>query len=180
MKTIRSNKKGFGIHSPFVYNLVTNVLFVPAGYYIFDEIEKLEKSKQEKFQLKRLFRLLNFFQPGNVCFDDNLSDEEIFLLQKFNSEATFKNIDFEWFNMDETVDLAEKRFFILGDISELPKINIANFGKWFFFKKTNTRRKNLIFKPLFDNESGVILIEFFNEVLIIFEKKFPSQHYVIK
>ena len=180
MKTIRSNKKGFRIHSPFVYNLVTNVLFIPAVFYVFEEIEKLEISKQEKLQLKQLFRLLNYFQPGLIYFDESLSDEEIIFIQKFNSEAIFKKIDVENFYKAEVADRVEKSFFILGDASELLKRNIANLGKWFFLKKTKKRRKNLIFETLFEKEDGVIFIELFYADLIIFDKKFPSQHYVIK
>jgi hypothetical protein len=49
------HKRGYGIHSPFVFDLVTNVLRERAEYYAFREIEPVGKREQACSRL--LFRL---------------------------------------------------------------------------------------------------------------------------
>lgn len=53
------SKRGYGIHSPFAFNLVTNIINVddPCYYYCFHKIEKLRSSISRK--KKQIFRLNN-------------------------------------------------------------------------------------------------------------------------
>jgi len=74
-------RKGYGIHSPFMYSLITKVIEENSPYYIFEDIEKERKrllsQKNETGILTRketqsknygalLFRLVNFFKPTTV------------------------------------------------------------------------------------------------------------------
>ena len=67
-KTIKSTKWGRGIHSPFVYRLVTGILFSKYPYYAFGEIKQIATSVKERQTLESIFRLLDFFQPGQIYF----------------------------------------------------------------------------------------------------------------
>lgn len=74
-------RKGFGIHSPFVYNLITKVVEEKLAYYSFEEIEKFRKQLLTQNDLigritKKetqpanfgafLFRIMNFFKCESV------------------------------------------------------------------------------------------------------------------
>jgi predicted O-methyltransferase YrrM len=74
-------RKGYGVHSPFVYSLITKVIEEKASFYAFDEIEKLRKemltveNPRIRLILKEtqhrnygalLFRIVNFFKCRTV------------------------------------------------------------------------------------------------------------------
>jgi predicted O-methyltransferase YrrM len=74
-------RKGYGVHSPFTYNLITKVIEERTPYYVFDDIENFrkellaaEKKKtsvtaketQHKNYGALLFRLVNFFKCNSV------------------------------------------------------------------------------------------------------------------
>jgi predicted O-methyltransferase YrrM len=74
-------RKGFGVHSPFVYNLITKVIEEKTSYYAFEEIENFRKNlltgndeisfitakeTQSANYGAFLFRMVNFFKCRNV------------------------------------------------------------------------------------------------------------------
>lgn len=70
--------KGHGVHSPFAFDLITNVLCSPYKYYAFEDIDKHIWRNEALFKKKGLdpdvitrfnyttFRLINHFKPENV------------------------------------------------------------------------------------------------------------------
>jgi len=74
-------RKGHGVHSPFIYNLITKVIEEKTPYYFFEDIENFRKEllnaenpvntitakeTQPKNYGALLFRLVNFFKCRNV------------------------------------------------------------------------------------------------------------------
>ena len=74
-------RKGHGVHSPFIYNLITKVIEEKTPYYVFEDIENFRKEllncenpiniltakeTQTKNYGALLFRLVNFFKCSNI------------------------------------------------------------------------------------------------------------------
>jgi predicted O-methyltransferase YrrM len=74
-------RKGYGVHSPFVYSLITKVIEEKASFYAFDEIEAVRKEMintynplshltiketQHRNYGALLFRMVNFFKCNSV------------------------------------------------------------------------------------------------------------------
>jgi hypothetical protein len=179
LKIIRSNKKGHRIHSPFVYRLVTSVLF---GNTVFSAIEKSEDfkiDKVEKLWLTLLFRLLNEFQPEKIICMAEISENIIQLMKN-----TFAGTEFifpETKNKGEIQTAISTYPFVIADENSFqPDFKFKQNSVW-FIKKNNKRGKSgQFFQTLPELENGRITIELTNAVIVIVDNKFPSQDYVIK
>ncbi len=67
----KKQSKGHGIHSPFAFDIITNVLNGPYSYYAFTDIpESFPYSKGESKKIKKFnhlsFRLVNHFKATNI------------------------------------------------------------------------------------------------------------------
>ena len=61
------HKRGYGVHSPFVFDLITNVIKEKAIYYDFERIESKGNIREKERKLYRLlFRLAEYFSYRNV------------------------------------------------------------------------------------------------------------------
>lgn len=63
------HKRGFGVHSPFVFDLITNVIKEKAVYYDFQVVESQGKIREKERKLYRmLFRLVDYFSYRKIVF----------------------------------------------------------------------------------------------------------------
>lgn len=58
--------RGFGIHSPFAYDLIVNTLRQKLPYYKYKLIDRIVCADMTASRLKLIFRLVVRFQPANV------------------------------------------------------------------------------------------------------------------
>lgn len=64
---------GYGVHSPFAFHLITQVIYSPGRYYAYDRLDRLHSPTERLLRPRRravcrlLFRLANFVQPGRIC-----------------------------------------------------------------------------------------------------------------
>jgi hypothetical protein len=108
--------KGHGIHSPFAYQLITNVIRSPHEYYAFSEIEKtlLNNNKLTRTFNRLSFRLVHHFGAKSVLeinAKDNINTKFI--------EAANKNVRCTSVNAPEKYDAV----FIYSGDDEMPDID---------------------------------------------------------
>ena len=83
------NRCGYGVHSPFAFNLITQVIYQSTPYYKYKDLEAeekrlaLEKDKHWRYEPKKvkqfLFRLVNYTQPGTVVDAGTLAASALYL-----------------------------------------------------------------------------------------------------
>lgn len=83
------HRRGYGVHSPFAFNFITNVIYERTPYYKYDELlaSQKEQAKQkdcgwdyETGKVKRLlFRVVNYCQPVTIVDAGCLSASSLYL-----------------------------------------------------------------------------------------------------
>ena len=67
------HRRGYGVHSPFAFALITQVVYSPGRYYAYDRLNRLHSRADRLLRPRRravcrlLFRLANFVQPARIC-----------------------------------------------------------------------------------------------------------------
>ena len=179
MKTIRSNKKGFGIHSPFVYHLVTEVLFSFPDFYAFKEIDHLNIKTYEKQRLRILFRLLSHFQPEKIMLVGEMSENDILILKKAVSDNEVEIVNVLTNDAEFQQFLKYYPFVIFEKYPDLELKNSDMNSVWFIKKNNSNKIPGQTFQ-LMRNGYGIVTIKLHHSEIIIFDKRFPDQDYVIK
>lgn len=83
------HRRGYGVHSPFAFNFITNVIYERTPYYKYDEllVSQKEQARQkdcgwdyETGKVKRLlFRVVNYCQPVTIVDAGCLSASSLYL-----------------------------------------------------------------------------------------------------
>ncbi|MDE6347502.1 MAG: hypothetical protein K2L60_02285 [Bacteroides sp.] len=80
---------GYGVHSPFAFNLITHVIYEKTSYYKYEDLAKAQKQlapqkdkrwEYESTKVKRLlFRLVNYVQPATLVDVGTLASSALYL-----------------------------------------------------------------------------------------------------
>ena len=83
------HRRGYGVHSPFAFNFITNIIYERTPYYKYDEllVSQKEQARQkdcgwdyETGKVKRLlFRVVNYCQPATIVDAGCLSASSLYL-----------------------------------------------------------------------------------------------------
>ena len=84
---------GYGVHSPFAFDLITNVIYERTPYYAYSSLEAEQKKmsansgrkwKHESKKVNRLlFRLVNYIQPDTIVDAGTLSASSLYCRSSF-------------------------------------------------------------------------------------------------
>jgi hypothetical protein len=180
MELIKSNKIGKRIHSPFVYRLVSNVIFAPYPFYAFSEIDKIVKDFHAIDDLKTIFRIVNEFGFQTVC-NIGMNDipvEKVCRMAK--SDVNFVNcLNYETDNLIEDNHRYSNLIIwnnchtgIIGIVPVNPEVWIIRYKK--------KEESYHLFSKLQLDRNAQITIELNHLGIVIFNEIFEKQNYVIK
>jgi predicted O-methyltransferase YrrM len=151
-------RKGYGVHSPFTFNLITKVIEERAPFYVFDEIENFRnglfknKNTDTKHKIEAqhrnygalLFRLVNWFKCRNVLQIRSFSGIMSLYLASARNNCTC-------FALEENVGLTEsaERF------AELQGLTNLHFFKGDYAENLAKLKKEIsAFDLIFINHAG--------------------------
>ena len=161
---------GYGVHSPFAFNLITHVIYESTAYYKYEELAKaqkqleLEKDKRWKYESKKvkrlLFRLVNYTQPETIVDAGTLAASALYLKAgKEGADYTSASDRSELFRICSTRTRG-KSVFVIEGIRYTPQM----FALWKRMKQ--------------DGRAG-ITFDLYDLGIIFFDKTKIKQDYIV-
>lgn len=186
---------GYGVHSPFAFNLITHVIYESTPYYKYEELvtaqKKLAPQKDrtwsyESLKVKRLlFRLVNYAQPTTVVDAGSQSASSLYLkAAKEGADYTAASELSELFlESGAPVD-----FLYLHDyrrpefVEEVFRICISRTTKTSVFVIEGIRytsRMRAVWKCISQHEKAGITFDLYDLGIIFFDKTKIKQDYIV-
>lgn len=87
--------KGFGVHSPFAYNFIVNVLRERLHYYSYNRIDGVarEDGSISVQDARRLFRTVNYFNPSRVIITADCSPAAVKAIREVSHHIEIYNFN---------------------------------------------------------------------------------------
>ena len=146
---------GYGVHSPFAFSLITDVIYEKMPYYAYDSLEKEQKKIVEERGCNKgtqkvnrfLFRLVNKVQPATIVEVGRPSVTSLYL-QSAKSSA---------------------EYLFASDLSELFLVHGICYSK----------EMRAFWKRLQADERVGITFDLYDIGLLFFDKTKIKQHYIV-
>ncbi|MDR0830743.1 MAG: hypothetical protein LBN95_11635 [Prevotellaceae bacterium] len=206
-KLLARHKNGFGVHSPFVFDLLSFVFFDDNAFYAFKTTEQfLQKTYGKSFNrhnikyYRLIFRLANYFSAKKMLIvGKNPFIEKYFLSVSKKSHIVslekLENLPKE--NLPQTLSQNFKKLFdneknVPFDIIFFPTHNIIYYEDviksplvsensiLIFEKFSCTKTEKAVWQKIVDDNSLKISIDIFKYGIVFIKKDFPKQHYLVK
>lgn len=159
------SRRGFGVHSPFMFDFLGNVLNEESGYYAYDEIERLYSLPQEQDFAKLLYRIIQYYGIKKISL--------LGLPKTFEPLINLCNgVELGNFGVKNS-DLA---FLDVSDLAELD-----SFGEKLtvvFIEKPFLQQK--LWQKFISESKSNIFVDCFKFSIIFANQKFQKQLYKIK
>lgn len=186
---------GYGVHSPFAFELITCLIYEKTPYYAYKELEAEEKKqkrnhgkgwKSESGKVKRLlFRLVNRVQPGTIVDFGIPSSSSLYLQSgKAVVNYTFASelselfleadvpVDFLYIHHYRNPSLVEEVFRICAARSTQQTVFVIN---GIYYSKEMKR----LWKRLKTDERVGITFDLYDVGILFFDKTKIKQHYIV-
>lgn len=184
------NRCGYGVHSPFAFSLITDVIYEKAPYYGYRVLAEEQKKKTGLPKGARkvnhlLFRLVNRMQPQSIIEVGIPSDSSLYLqAAKLSAGYLFASdqselflesdvpVHFLYLNNDKNPALMEDVFHICADrVSSDSLFVIKGVG----YSKT----MKALWNRMKEDERVGITFDLYDVGLLFFDKTKIKQHYII-
>lgn len=181
---------GYGVHSPFAFDLITNVFYEKTDYYAYSRLEKQEKqlhhAEESPLKVKRLlFRLVNRMQPSLLIDAGKPATASLYLKEakkKLNyrkvtspDECLFKQsekIDFLYIHRHRDPAFVEEVFNrCLPYIHEETVFVLEGIGYSYAMKR--------LWRKLKSNNQVFVTFDLYDLGILFFDSNKFKQHYIV-
>lgn len=181
------NRCGYGVHSPFAFNLITHVIYERAPYYCYKEL-KSEINQQLVNQPKHwndnsikfnrlLFRLVNYLTPNTIVDLGTTSSSSLYLKAGKRDAQVYSMVELD--NLPSTIDF----LYIHRELSKSEVDNlfalIPSDGVCVVKGIYSSRSMRRFWKTMIDDERTGITFDLYSLGIIFFDKTKIKQHYKV-
>lgn len=178
-----------GVHSPFVYNLITKCFYDKKKYYAY-KILKAESVSNKKTRL--IFRLSNYFQFKNSLIINNSAIKKVFQIGNKNNKISIienlsnpselkkiienvesKNLDFIYFNINKNKQILLHSFEALLETKTNDSVFIINS----IYKNKNITAAWNIIK---NHPKVTVTIDTYSLGFVFFRKEQAKEHFSVR
>lgn len=186
---------GYGVHSPFAFELITCLIYEKTSYYAYQQLEAEERKqkrksgrrrKSESGKVKRLlFRLVNRIQPNTIVDVGICSSSSLYLQAgKASANYTFASelselfleanvpVDFLYLHQPKYPFLVEEAFRICATRTTRQSVFVIN-GIY------HSKAMKKLWKQLQSDERVGITFDLYDLGILFFDKSMIKQHYVV-
>ena len=184
---------GYGVHSPFAFSLITDVIYEKMSYYAYDSLEKEQKKIVEERGCNKgtqkvnrfLFRLVNKVQPATIVEVGRPSVTSLYLQSaKPSAEYLFASdlselfldtdvpVDFLYLNDYQNPCLLEEVFRVCVRRTTLKSVFVVH-GICY------SKEMRAFWKRLQADERVGITFDLYDIGLLFFDKTKIKQHYIV-
>ncbi len=183
----KRQSKGYGVHSPFAFNLITQVLYSPYGYYAFADIANRVGYDPYEECNQMLFRLVNHFKPKRILEinpGDGISTQYILAP---SSKTVYTSVEADKLNVFDNETILREKFdalFINLDsennfVSSLDRLfEISNENTFWVINNINSKGSKQLWRCIVNDARINVTFDYKNRTGIAFLRSaFYKQHY---
>lgn len=173
-----------GVHSPFVFDLVTKCFYDKTNYSDYNTLEKIRKDKLSRKKSRLLYRIVRYFKPQSVVVFGNTKNaiNKTILLAKPEAnimkehdwpdyEVT-KPFDLIYFDSSEKADYLKALVYLLE--------TTTNETIWIFNHIHKNPEFSAVWKTIKRHEQVRVTIDLFFWGLVFFRSEQAKEHFKIR
>jgi hypothetical protein len=184
IKFLWNSKNEHGVHSPFVFDLVTKCFYDKTKYPEYSLLKNNSKRARLFFRIIRYFKPKTILEIGNPTeLDTNLFSSEIILIEDFEKNKVSKNdktfdfrlstFDFIYFNQNESQKTTIAYFELL-----LP--TITNDSVWIINDIHKSNENENTWDIIKKHPKVKVTIDTFHFGIVFFRVEQEKEHFVIR
>lgn len=184
-------RRGYGVHSPFAFNLITDVIYQRLPYYQYQSLAEAEKrcpadQRYEPRKLKRLlFRLVNEVQPATIADVGRLSASALYMQAgckraRYVGASDWKalqigpseTVDFFYLHQYRQPKLIEDAFLHgVEHVTARSLLVVEGIGY--------SKEMRALWKRMQQHQSVGITFDLYDVGLLFFDRNRNKQHYIV-
>ena len=188
LKYLFVSKTKHGVHSPFVFELVTKVIDVKTDLHEFLLNEQLKlKGKKNKKYLKLLVRLCQHFQPKNILEISSHTLEKSNLLAKINPQSKLFYVQNNNIKQDHKLKVIDL-VLIRSNINSINTIRDIQLGLKYIHNDSfliienihKTKKMESVWSKIITHNKVSVSIDLFQIGIIFFRKEQVKENFIIR